>query len=149
MSDYPQAGDPQAMQVAQAAEQRRRMGLPSGVDPRNYDPRRMMDSAAVEKLLHAQALARAEAQAASTVVVATIVSLVTSAFSFVAALAWNNAIQQILMNVGPALRNDGVPPWAADIAYAIIVTIIAVIAVLIINRFARNIAKRSAIGSGN
>ena len=145
MSDYyQQAGDPQAAQVAQVVEQQHRRGVPSGVDPR-----RMMDSAAVEKLLHAQAVARAEAQAASTVVVATIVSLVTSAFSFVAALAWNSAIQELLKGVQPSLMNYGVPTWATDMVYAIIVTIIAVIAVLIINRFARNIAKKSAIGSNS
>ncbi len=71
------------------AEQRRRFGLPAGVDPRNFDPRRAMDPASLEKVLKAQAIARAEAQAATTVIIATIVSLVTSAFSFVAALAWN------------------------------------------------------------
>ena len=78
------------------AEQRRRFGLPQGVDLHNFDPRKAMDLNSLDKILRAQAIARAEAQAATTVIIATIVSLVTSAFSFVAALAWNTAIQAAL-----------------------------------------------------
>lgn len=148
MNEYPQTGYPQTnyppATEAQVAEQRRRGGHNSGADPR-----RVMDSAAVERMLHAQAVARAEAQAATTVVIATIVSLVTSAFSFVAALAWNNAIQSLLSSVQPALKGYGIPDWGIQVTYAVIVTIIAVIAVLIINRLAGNIAKKSAIGAAS
>jgi hypothetical protein len=45
-------GERESMQEdPQAAEQRQRMGLPAGMDPRNYDPRRALaDPAAREKL---------------------------------------------------------------------------------------------------
>ncbi|MEO7002284.1 MAG: DUF5654 family protein [Ktedonobacterales bacterium] len=145
MNDYPQANYPPTSDVQVDEHQRRRMSLPAGADPR-----RMMDSAAVEKMLHAQAVARAEAQAASTVVIATIVSLVTSAFSFVAALAWNTAIQQILQdNVNGPFKSYHLPQGTIDLIYAVIVTVIAVAAVVIINRFARDIAKKSAIGAAS
>jgi hypothetical protein len=130
-------------QQRQEAEHRRRFGVPNGVDPR-----KMMDAAAVEKLMKAQAIARAEAQAATTVVIATIVSLVTSAFSFVAALAWNNAIQAWLQDSVPG-KMFGIDfgPTGKLFVYAIIVTLIAIVVTLFIQRFAGNIAKRSAIAA--
>jgi hypothetical protein len=142
-------------QQRQEAEHRRRFGLPSGVDPRNFDPRRAMDPASLDKVLRAQAIARAEAQAATTVIIATIVSLVTSAFSFVAALAWNSAIQAALDKYlgpnGPLTKTIGNHPVAIKGIYALIVTFIAIVVILIVNRFAGNLAKKSAIAlaSGN
>ncbi len=133
-------------QQRQEAEHRRRMGLPAGVDLRNFDPRKAMDPNSLDKILRAQAIARAEAQAATTVVIATIVSLVTSAFSFVAALAWNNAIQLALdtyVNTNSALART-IGPVGVKVFYAMIVTIIAIVVILIVNRFAGNIAKKSA-----
>lgn len=127
----------------QAAERHRR-GLPPGLDPRTYDPRRAVDPAQMERVMHAQAVARAQAQAATTVTIATLVSLVTSAFSFVAALAWNDAIHQVLQqNVSGVLKGLQ-QPWL-DIAYAAVVTLIAVIVVTITNRVATRIARKSAI----
>ena len=131
-----------------AEHQRRRMGLPPGVDPRNYDPRKLVDQASLEKIARAQAIARAEAQAATTVIIATIVSLVTSAFSFIAALAWNSAIQAIL----DGLFNRGIAglhltATEVKVIYAVIVTFIAIIVILIVNRFAGDLAKKSAIAA--
>jgi hypothetical protein len=129
------------------AEQRRRLGLPQGVDLHNFDPRRAMDPNMLAKVQQAQAIARAEAQAATTVIIATIVSLVTSAFSFVAALAWNNAIQLALDTY---VKTDSglaklIGPVGVKVFYALIVTLIAIIVILIVNRFAGNIAKKSAM----
>ncbi len=134
-------------QQRQEAEQRRRFGLPQGADLRNFDPRRAMDPNSLDKILRAQAIARAEAQAATTVIIATIVSLVTSAFSFVAALAWNDAIQTALNNY---IKTDSalsktIGPVGVKLFYALIVTVIAIIVILIVNRFAGNLAKKSAI----
>jgi len=131
------------------AEQRRRFGLPQGVDLHNFDPRKAMDPNSLDKILRAQAIARAEAQAATTVIIATIVSLVTSAFSFVAALAWNTAIQAALDKylgpTGPFTKTIGNHPVAIKGIYALIVTLIAIIVILIVNRFAGNLAKKSAM----
>lgn len=136
-------------QERKEAEHRRRLGLPQGVDLRNFDPRKAMDPNSLDKILRAQAIARAEAQAATTVIIATIVSLVTSAFSFVAALAWNNAIQDALKayvtpNSGLAklLHLDKI---GIEVLYALIVTVIAILVILIVNRFAGDLAKRSAV----
>src|SRR5579864_1907159 len=126
------------------AEQRRRLGLPQGVDLHNFDPRKAMDPNMLAKVQQAQAVARAEAQAATTVIIATIVSLVTSAFSFVAALAWNNAIQLALDKYfgphGPLTKTIGNHPVAIKGFYALVVTFIAIIVILIVNRFAGDLA---------
>lgn len=135
-------------QQRQEAEHRRRFpGLPQGADLRNFDPRRAMDPASLDKVLRAQAIARAEAQAATTVIIATIVSLVTSAFSFVAALAWNDAIQAALTAYVKTDSAMGklLGPVGVKLFYALIVTLIAIIVILIVNRFAGNLAKKSAI----
>lgn len=130
----------------QEAERRRRFGLPQGVDPR-----KVMDAAAMERLLKAQAVARAEAQAATTVVIATIVSLVTSAFSFIAALAWNNAIQAILNDMvnSSVLGTFKLSHTGVLIVYALAVTVIAIVVILIVNRFAGDLAKKSAIAAAS
>src|SRR5215467_3451790 len=94
MDDTQQAPEPQ---------QRRGVSLPSGIDPR-----KAIEPSAVDRILRAQAVARAQAQAATTVIISTIVSLVTSAFGFVAALAWNSAIQEILHeHLTPSLQKFG------------------------------------------
>src|SRR5581483_7194218 len=101
MDDTPQSST--TPQPATPEQQRRSISLPSGLDPR-----KAIEPAAVDRMLRAQAIARAQAQAASTVVISTIVSLVTSAFSFVAALAWNSAIQEILQtHLTPSLHKAG------------------------------------------
>ena len=136
--------DPQA--PAQV-DQRRRMNIPPGIDPRNYDPRKALDSAAFERVVKAQALARAQAQAATTVVIGTVVTLVSSAFGFVAALAWNDAIRAVLKNT---LNHFGLgttldPMWQS-IIQALVFTVIAVIAVVILQRVAGRWVKKAAIG---
>lgn len=128
----------------QAAEHRRRLNL----DPRNLDPRKALDPAALERVLKAQALARAQAQAATTVVIGTIVTLITSAFGFVAALAWNDALTNILNNfANDNLRGLKLTRTEIYLMKAVIITIIAVVAVVIISRVAGRWAKRSAIGA--
>ncbi|HLY31980.1 MAG TPA: DUF5654 family protein [Ktedonobacterales bacterium] len=128
------------------AGQRRRFNV--GVDLREFDPHKITDPALRERIAHAQAIARAQAQAVSTVFIATIVSLVTSAFTFVAALAWNSAIQQILNdNINGAFKKYNLPRGTVDLIYAVIVTCIAIIVVLIIQRFAGDIARKSAIAA--
>jgi hypothetical protein len=129
----------------QAAERRRR-GLPNGIDPRNYDPRRALDPAARERMIRAQAAARAQAQAASTVVLATIISLVTAAFSFIAALAWNDAINKVIDDsLSSSLQGLHLSAGAVLILKATVVTIIAVIVVVVLQRVATRFAKKSAI----
>lgn len=61
----------------------------------------------------------------------TILGLITTAFAFVAGLAWNDAIQKLieqLVGTGDAL--------SSLFTYAIIVTIIAVLVTVLLARFA-------------
>ena len=67
----------------------------------------------------------------SKLIMETILGLITTAFAFVAGLAWNNAIQKLIEQIvgtGSALTSL--------FTYAIIVTIIAVIVTVIIARVA-------------
>jgi hypothetical protein len=125
-----------------AAEQRRRLGIPQG-----FDPRKAMDPAAMERMIRAQAVARAQAQAATTVVIGTIVTLVSSAFGFVAALAWNDAIIALLGRALYYLHVSSVHIATIQVVRAIIFTIIAVIAVVVLQRIAGRWAKKAAISA--
>jgi hypothetical protein len=71
-----------------------------------------------------------------TEVIEKIAALVTAAFGLVAALAWNGAIQELF-----ALFFRDQSTLVAMFVYAIVVTIIAVIAVILIGRAAAK-AKR-------
>jgi hypothetical protein len=67
----------------------------------------------------------------SKLIMETILGLITTAFAFVAGLAWNNAIQKLIEQIvgtGSALTSL--------FTYAIIVTIIAVIVTVLLARFA-------------
>jgi Family of unknown function (DUF5654) len=128
-----------------AAGQQPGRRLVGAVDPRNYDPRRVMDQQHVQRLVRAQAVARARAQATSTVFLATVVSLATSAFGVVAALAWNQAIQDNLRNVTSSSLFAKLSQAQRELVYAVIVTLIAVVVILLLNRVAARIVKKSAV----
>src|SRR5215467_8971877 len=121
MSEDPQAASSQTVDT-QTAEHHRHISLPVGA----MDPRKVMDSAAMERVLKAQAAARAQAAASTTVFIGTIVTLISSAFGLVAALSWNTAITKWVntLATGPlaSLKNSALLPFAQ----AIIVTLIAV-----------------------
>lgn len=151
MSDDPRSpvnptnpGDdaPSSSQAASAASASHRMGA--------LDPRRAVDPGAIERMIHAQVVARTQAQAATTVVLATIVSLITSAFSFVAALAWNTAIQQLLsenVKLKNTILGITISKGGVEAIYAAIITVIAVLVVLMLNRIAKRYANKSAFGN--
>lgn len=59
-------------------------------------------------------------------------ALITGAFTFVAGLAWNEAIQQLIQQyISPGKT------LISQIIYAIIITLIAIIAIMQINSIAR------------
>lgn len=89
-------------------------------------------------MIKTQVAARLQAQQTTTVFVATIVSLITSAFGFVAALAWNTALQDVIKHLPTDKIKLG--PTTKEVIYAIIVTLVAVIAVVIIRGVASRIA---------
>jgi len=60
-----------------------------------------------------------------------VAALMTAAFGLVAALAWNGAIQQLFVQMFGTAES-----LSAQLSYAIIVTIIAVIATILIARAA-------------
>ncbi|WP_372366218.1 DUF5654 family protein [Candidatus Uabimicrobium sp. HlEnr_7] len=66
--------------------------------------------------------------------------LVTSAFGLVAALAWNDAIKKIFEQYYPN-RGEGI---SAQIVYAVIVTVIAVFAAVLVGRAAGKEKEKSS-----
>ena len=158
MQEYPQypqgpsmgqAPTQSPMQQSGGAQGRR---LPGALDPRSYDPRRVVDQQQMReqmaRLARAQAVAKAKAQATSTIFLATVVSLATSAFGVVAALAWNQAIHDLLTDMltsNSLLGKAHLSPHATELVYAIVITVIAVTVILTLNRVASRIAKQSAI----
>jgi hypothetical protein len=66
-----------------------------------------------------------------TQVIETIAALMTAAFGVLAALAWNSAINALVVEY-----LDAGTGWIALMIYAVIVTIIAVIAIIVIARAA-------------
>lgn len=62
-------------------------------------------------------------------VMQTIATLMTTAFGLIAALAWNEAIKEIINQVLP--KGSGI---TGLLVYAVIITIIAVIATILIGR---------------
>jgi ABC-type uncharacterized transport system fused permease/ATPase subunit len=145
MQDYPQG--PAVGQQPAGQQQGRR--LQGALDPRSYDPRKVVDQQHLreqaQRLARAQAVARARAQATSTVFLATVVSLATSAFGVVAALAWNQAIQDSLADLQRSSLIAHLTKAQRELVYALIVTFIAVVIILTLNRIASRIARKSAI----
>lgn len=111
-----------------------------GVSLGELDPRKALDPA-VKSMVDLQVRARLQAQQSTTVFIATVVSLVTSAFGFVAALAWNTAIQAVI-DRAIKLGSLKLGATTAKVFYAVIVTLIAVLAVFIIRAIASRIAGR-------
>ncbi len=73
----------------------------------------------------------------NTEVVEKIAALVTAAFGLVAALAWNGAIQAIFKKVFGT--SEGITPM---VVYAVVVTIIAVIAAIWVGKAAERAKKK-------
>ncbi len=78
-----------------------------------------------------------DGKSTTVLIIETIAALMTAAFGFVAALAWNTAIQTALAQI---FTNPSDP--TGQFVYAIIITIIAVIAIVLIGRV---LAKYKAI----
>jgi hypothetical protein len=122
------------------AEQRRRLGLGG------LDPRKAVDPATMERLIRAQEYARAQAAAATTVVLGTVVTLISSAFGFVAALAWNDAIRDGVNKVFGWLGIKA-GTLTLEIVRALLFTVIAIVAIVVLQRIAGRWAKRAAINA--
>jgi Family of unknown function (DUF5654) len=75
-------------------------------------------------------------------VLTTTAALITSALSFVAALAWNNFMQAWLPTVNPLSLRD---PVIKQLVYALTVTLIAVLSVALISRIRKRIRGRNLL----
>lgn len=73
-------------------------------------------------------------------VIEQVAALMTAAFAFIAALAWNQAISEMVNQV--IGKGSG---WIALMVYAVIVTIIAVLAAIYITRMAAKVKASEAV----
>ena len=74
-------------------------------------------------------------------VVEQVAALMSAAFAFIAALAWNAAIVELVKTYFPSGNNG----WISLIIYAVIVTIIAVFAVIYITKIANKVKASEAV----
>lgn len=84
---------------------------------------------------------------AGKVFLATVTTLLTSAFGFVAALAWNDAIQAAFTKI--PLERGGAGSWTliiVAIVYAILVTFIAVAVIYYLTKLNKRLGGKSLIG---
>lgn len=86
-----------------------------------------------EELLQEVQELRAKALVLRREVVEKMSSLATAAFGLVAALAWNNAIQAVFARFYKPGDSNAIWPL---LAYAAVVTIVAVVVILVIGRMA-------------
>ncbi len=89
-----------------------------------------------------------QSREAGKVFLATITTLITSAFALVAALAWNSAIQTLFEKLFP-LDNKGQSGWVLIIfsfGYALFITLIVVIVIYYLTRLNRRFGGQSLIG---
>lgn len=71
----------------------------------------------------------------------TVSTLIVSAFGLVAALAWNTAITKILEDYLRLKPDSGIISW---FIYAVVVTILAVLATVYLGRVARRLEEKTA-----
>ena len=83
----------------------------------------------------------------SVAFLATVTTLVTSAFGFVAALAWNDAIQAFFKQITPFSPNG--TSWGlviSDFTYALFITIVVVLIIFQLTNLNKRLGGKSLIG---
>jgi hypothetical protein len=133
-----------------------RPGVKSGPSTKKPTPQRLMEQASVQvdalrqaetirQLQKQVSLLEGQSRDAGKVFLATLTTLLTSAFGFVAALAWNDAIQALLKAVFPNTV-DAFGLVVTAFVYAVFVTLIVVIAIYYLTRLNKRFGGKSLIG---
>lgn len=134
-------------------------GTKSGPSTKKPTPQSLVNqaSAQMDALRQAETIKQLQKQVtvlegqsreAGKVFLATITTLITSAFALVAALAWNSAIQTLFQKVFP-LNKEGQSDWVLIIfsfGYALFITVIVVIVIYYLTRLNKRFGGTSLIG---
>lgn len=134
-------------------------GAKSGPSTKKPTPQSLVNqaSAQVDALRQAETIKQLQKQVtllegqsreAGKVFLATITTLITSAFALVAALAWNSAIQALFQKVFP-LDKAGQSDWVLIIfsfGYALFITLIVVVVIYYLTRLNKRFGGTSLIG---
>jgi hypothetical protein len=92
-------------------------------------------------------LLEGQSREAGKVFLATVTTLISSAFALVAALAWNSAIQALFQKIFPPTEK-GTDWWfiVSAFGYALFITIIVVIVIFYLTRLSKRFGGTSLIG---
>lgn len=145
-------------ELAQTPLPAAKAGVKSGPSTKRPTPQNLVNqaSAQVDLLRQAETIKQLQGQVrllegqsleAGRVFLATVTTLITSAFALVAALAWNSAIQALFQKVFPP--QAGQEGWSFIISafgYALFITIIVVIVIYYLTTLSRRFGGRSLIG---
>ena len=91
-------------------------------------------------------LLEGQSREAGKVFLATITTLITSAFALVAALAWNAAIQSLFRFYFPEQSGDNIQAIIGEFGYALFITIIVVVVIFYLTRLSKRFGGQSLIG---
>lgn len=144
-------------ELAQTPLQAAKTGVKSGPSTKRPTPQSLVNQAGaqMEVLRQAETIKQLQKQVtvlegqsleAGKAFVATVTTLITSAFALVAALAWNEAIQTLFKYFFPAQSGDNVPAILSEFGYALFITIIVVVVIFYLTRLSKRLGGTSLIG---
>ena len=133
-------------------------GAKSGPSTKRPTPQSLVNQASAQMDLLRQAetikqlqgqvkLLEGQSREAGKVFLATVTTLITSAFALVAALAWNSAIQELFQKVFPP-NKEGQNEWTLIISafgYALFITVIVVVVIYYLTSLNRRFGGHSLI----
>ena len=146
-------------ELAQTPLPAAKTGVKSGPSTKRPTPQSLVNHAGaqMEVLRQAETIKQLQKQVtvlegqsleAGKAFVATVTTLITSAFALVAALAWNDAIQSLFKQIFPP-DQKGTSPWGlifSAFGYALFITVIVVVVIFYLTRLSKRFGGQSLIG---
>ena len=100
----------------------------------------------IKALQHQMRALESQTKDTSVAFLATVTTLITSAFGFVAALAWNGAIQAFFHQIIPDPNGESWGLVISNFIYALIVTVIVVLIIFQLTYLNKRLGGKSLIG---
>lgn len=159
MDEHPIAGEPagpvtpeQLASAAQVGKQASKRVTPNHLVAQVGSQMSALQQAETIKQLQSKVNAlESQSKESGKVFLATITGLMTSAFALVAALAWNEAIQNLFKRLYPPPNNQEQVAWdlvTGSFIYAVVVTIIVVAIVFYLTKLNTKLGVRSLLAAG-
>lgn len=100
----------------------------------------------IKQLQHQMKALETQTKDTSVAFLATVTTLITSAFGFVAALAWNGAIQAFFKQIIPDPNGESWGLVISNFIYALIVTVVVVLIIFQLTNLNKRLGGKSLIG---